>query len=243
MSFFGNIDFNQLSDTDRSIYHFMSSSSDRIPYMRVRDIANESHTSASSVMRFIRKLGYQSFTEFRTQFKAPTSQKSSLFGTLNLLKEENFPRDLDTKLTKVSEKLMSAENVIFFGIGASGTICEYAARRFAILGLNTYALVDPTYPIFAKLENTSESVIIVLSVTGRTTEMVEMVSGFCNKDDFFVVSITGDQSSTLAQMSDIVLDYKTVVHRIHQYEDLTSQLPSVFLVEALSENYRLSIEK
>ena len=34
MSFFGKIDFNELSDADRSIYHYMSSNSDKIPYMR-----------------------------------------------------------------------------------------------------------------------------------------------------------------------------------------------------------------
>ena len=41
MSFFGKIDFNELSETDRAIYHYMSSQSDKIPYMRAREIALE----------------------------------------------------------------------------------------------------------------------------------------------------------------------------------------------------------
>ncbi len=73
----------------------MSSNSDKIPYMRVREIASESHTSASSVMRFIRKLGYESFSEFKRYFKN-SEDKASLKHAFEMpvLKEEDFTRDL-----------------------------------------------------------------------------------------------------------------------------------------------------
>ena len=199
MSFFGKIDFNELSETDRAIYHYMSSQSDKIPYMRVREIALESHTSASSVMRFIRKLGYESFT---------------------------------------AERMLECDNIIFYGIGASGSMCEYAARRFATIGFNSYALVDNTYPIFAKLKHTSDNMIVVLSITGTTTEIIEVVNGFRNNPDFTTVAITSDANSTLGRMSDYVLDYSVDVKRINKYEDLTTQIPCLFLVEALSETVR-----
>lgn len=77
--------------------------------------------------------------------------------------------------------------------------------------------------------------LITLSVTGKTTEVVEVVNGFRNKNDCITVSITSDRSSTLAKMSDYVLDYRTEVRRVHKHEDLTSQIPCIFLIEALSE--------
>ena len=80
MSFFGKLDFNNLSETERTIYHYMSTNSQKIPFMRVRDIATESHTSSSSVMRFIRKVGYESYTEFRTHFKTSEIEKNDIFG-------------------------------------------------------------------------------------------------------------------------------------------------------------------
>jgi len=39
-------------------------------------------------------------------------------------------------------------------------------------------------------------------------------------------------------MSDYVLDYSVDVKRINKYEDLTMQIPCLFLVEALSETVR-----
>ena len=232
MSFFGKIDFNELSETDRAIYHYMSSQSDKIPYMRVREIALESHTSASSVMRFIRKLGYESFTEFRTQFKVPELDAVSFYSSMNVLNAEHFPRDIEGKIRRIAERMLECDNIIFYGIGASGSMCEYAARRFATIGFNSYALVDNTYPIFAKLKHTSDNMIVVLSITGTTTEIIEVVNGFRT------VAITSDANSTLGRMSDYVLDYSVDVKRINKYEDLTTQIPCLFLVEALSETVR-----
>lgn len=235
MSFFGKLDFNELSETDRAIYHYMSSQGDKIPYMRVREIANESHTSASSVMRFIRKLGYESFTEFRTQFKVPSVEKNALLSSMDILQADNFPRDIESKIRQVAERMIECENIIFFGIGASGSICEYAARRFATIGYNSYALIDSTYPIFSKLKHTTDNVLVVLSVTGTTTEIVELVNGFRNNPDFTTVAITSNANSTLARMTDFILDYSVTVTRINQYEDMTSQIPCLFLIETLSE--------
>lgn len=238
MSFFGKIDFNELSETDRAIYHYMASQSDKIPYMRVREIAKESHTSASSVMRFIRKLGFESFTEFRTHFKVPDFESADFLSSLTVLSAEHFPRDIEGKITRIAEKMIACENIIFYGIGASASICEYAARRFATIGFNSFALVDHTYPIGAKLKNTSENMLIALSVTGTTTEVVEVVNGFRNNPDFTTVAITSDANSTLAKMSNYMLDYSIDVQRINKHEDLTSQIPSMFLVESLSEVVR-----
>ena len=95
MSFFGNINFDELSETDRAIYHFMATNSKKIPYMRVRDIAGESHTSSSSVMRFIRKIGYSSFTEFRSSFKVEELSENKRFEHgEKLLAKDRFPNDI-----------------------------------------------------------------------------------------------------------------------------------------------------
>ncbi|MGO1492396.1 MAG: MurR/RpiR family transcriptional regulator [Ruoffia tabacinasalis] len=235
MSFFGKLDFNSLSETERAIHHYMSSNSDKIPFMRVRDIANESHTSSSSVMRFIRKVGYDSYTEFRTHFKSSEVEKNELFVSKNYLDDSNFPNDFETRILTIAEQVQSCENIIFFGIGSSGTMCEYAARRLAILGYNTYAMTDPTFPIFSKLRNTTENIIFVLSITGMTTEILEMVNGFKNNLDYKIVAITANADSNLALMSDYVLDYRVPFVRLKQHEDLTSQIPSLYIIEVLSD--------
>lgn len=121
-------------------------------------------------------------------------------------------------------------------------MCEYAARRLAILGCNSFALTDPTYPLMSKLRNTSDNMLVVLSVTGNTSEIVEIVNGFRRNDDTTIVAITSDINSTLGKMADYVLEYRVDIQRVNQYEDLTSQLPCLFLIEALTNAWSRLVE-
>lgn len=238
MSFFKNVDFESLSDVDQSIWNFLSGSSEKIPYMRVRDIAHESHTSPSSVMRFVKKLGYDSFPEFRLDFKGNTAALTQEKFDENILNREKFPKDIDFRLTNVAKTFLESENVIFFGVGMSAYTCEYAARLFAMLGFNTTAFTDSTYPLFQKLENTSDNVMVVLSITGNTSEIIEIMNGVKNAPDYTSVAITSDAASRLALMSDHILNYSVDLKRDKRYMDFTSQIPAMYLLELLCEKVR-----
>lgn len=243
MAFFKNIDFESLSEVDRSIWNYLSTNNEKIPYMRVRDVAHESHTSPSSVMRFIRKLGYENFPEFRMDFKNQTVEKNSERLNDNILKRENFPKDLEYRLSSVAESIIESENIIFFGIGSSGYTCEYAARLFSMLGFNAHAITDNTYPIFKKLENTSDNIFVSLSITGNTSEVLEMMNIVKNRPDFISVAITSDVASQLALMSDHVLNYRVILNQDCRHMDFTSHIPSTYLIELLCEEVRLMQEK
>lgn len=235
MSFFGRIDFNSFSDTDQAIYHYITNNSDKIPYMRVREIALESHTSSSSVMRFIRKIGYENFSEFKNFFKNDNSERIENY-TLGFpkLEQSDFTRNLEKKLETIAKKILDCDNIIFFGIGNSGYICEYAARRLAILGCNAFAMSDATYPLSRRLKNMTDSMLITVSVSGMTTEILEIVSELRHEDDMTIVAVTGDGSSSLANMADYILDYRVDKIRVNHHDDLSSQIPCIFLLETLS---------
>lgn len=234
MPYFNQIDFSELTDVEQTIYAYISNNIDKIPYMRVREIAKESHTSASSVMRFIRKVGFDSYSEFKYSFRnIEETKKTDAHPRHDILNSKNFDSKLYDTIDNVAEVIMNAENIIFFGMGASGAMCEYAARRLATIGYNANPLTDPTFPLYQKLKNTADNVVIVLSITGNTIEVVEAVNGYKNLDDFQIVSITGDKSSNIANLSDLVLSYRIETKHLFHYNDMTSQLPTLFIVEEL----------
>ena len=238
MSFFENVDLAQLSETDRYIYGYLADNSSKVPYMRIREIAEGSHTSSASVMRFIHKIGYASFVEFRTNLKQVTQDKDQspdFSNRLASLTQSTFPQNIEMKLEIVADLISDAENIMFLGMGASGAICDYAARRLAAMGYNAFAMSDPTYPVAQKLKHTANNMLVILSVSGTTNEVIEVVNTFKNKDDFTIITITSDDVSILARMSDYVLSYQTPLVRINTYHDMSSQLQAVFLVEALTQ--------
>ncbi len=236
MAFFKNLNVNNLTDVERNIYNYIINNVDKIPYMRVREIAKESNSSPSSVMRFVHTSGYDSFSEFKLFFKRKSTdiyKESDFEKGSDLLSRDKFHKDIELTLHAIAEQILPAENIIFFGMGGSGAICNYAARRLATIGYNTFALTDPTFPLQQKLKNTSDNVVIVLSITGNTSEVIEMISSLKRVQDFLIVGITSNLSSTLASISDYVLSYTVKTNHLNQYNDMTSQIPTMFLIESL----------
>ncbi|KKW72682.1 HTH-type transcriptional regulator [Lactococcus cremoris] len=50
-----------------------------------------------------------------------------------------------------------------------------------------------------------------------------------------IISITPKKESSLAQLSNLSINYKVEERRVNLYGDLTSQIPAIFITEVLSE--------
>ena len=55
--------YDRLSDTEKLIADFVMAYQGEIPSLTTREIAARSQTSAATVSRFVRHLGYESFSE------------------------------------------------------------------------------------------------------------------------------------------------------------------------------------
>ena len=96
------------------------------------------------------------------------------------------------------------------------------------------------FPI--NLEFPEESIIIVLSVEGETNLLIDN-SSILKESSSTLVSITNSRNSTLARISDYNISYYIQKERKETDEmkvDITSQIPAVYIVEALA---RLTMEK
>ncbi|WP_252899263.1 SIS domain-containing protein [Lactococcus fujiensis] len=135
----------------------------------------------------------------------------------------------------MASQIVASDNLIFTGVGASGLICDYASRRFAGIGINSFSFSDVTYPIASKLRNTAYTFMISLSISGETGEIIEVLNSLRANKDITIATITPNPSSTIAELSDIVLPYNVEERRVGLHFDLSSQLPAVFLIESLTE--------
>jgi len=199
MAFFGFKDIDKLSEVDMAIYRYIVDHDEQVPLMRVRDMAKGAHVSNSSVMRFIHKIGYNSFPEFKVSFKNENQDlMRSQQNILNIFTRDAFPHDIEKTIKLVAHLMLDADNIVFFGMGGSDAIAEYGARQAASLGFNSFAVKDPFYPLIAQLQNTSNNVIITLSVSGKTSEIVETLNNFVNSPDTILISVTGNIESPVA---------------------------------------------
>ncbi len=156
---------------------------------------------------------------------------SSILDFFQRIETESFHEQLKSIANIIAEK----KQIIFLGIGNSGIIAEYASRYFCNIGIFATGINNPMFPI--NLEFPKESIIIILSVEGETDILIEN-SEIIKQCNSTVVSITNSKSSTLAKISDYNISYyiqreRTVYKKMKV--DITSQLPAVYIVEALAK--------
>lgn len=233
MAYFGFKDLSSLSNIDLSIYRYVTQNTDKVIYMRVRDIAKNAHVSSSSVMRFVHKIGFNSFPEFKAYIKNDNLTMKPEQSKFTYINESNFPKDIASKLMIIANAVFESDNITMLGMGDSAFLAEYAARRMASLGFNTTPVTDPFYPLLAKLRNTTNNIIFCFSVTGETAELIELINEFVNDEDVKIVCITSNENSTIAKMSRYVLNYFEKTHHLSNNYDMSSQIPVMYIIERL----------
>lgn len=102
---FSNEIIASFNDLETSIYHYICQNKEKIPYMRIRELADETHVSTATILRFCRKLNCEGFTEFKIKFKLylQENKKTSIKGSKQSIVEffeRTLRGDLDEKSSR-----------------------------------------------------------------------------------------------------------------------------------------------
>jgi RpiR family transcriptional regulator, carbohydrate utilization regulator len=180
-----------LPAAERSVADYILQNAEQAPHSSVHEFARAGQVSVASVSRFVRKLGFGGFREFklelarettidlRSLYQAITPDDSdpdiarkvflgnirSLEDTLKLLPVD----DLVAAATAVS----IAPRLVVFGIGGSGYIAHDTALRFSFLDFNAEGYSDASQILLHAMRLRPEDVAIGISHSGRTTMTVE----------------------------------------------------------------------
>ena len=240
MTVFENLDMKNLSSVEQEIYRYLMNNIETVPYMRVREIADEAHVSSTSVFRFIQKLGFESYPEFRffiknqvEKFREENRAHSGLEKHIETLNMSIFHPDVEYQIKRMAKALAGADFILFMGMGASGSLAQYASRKLANLGYFSISFDELTYPIQSFFRKGQKSIVVFMSVSGETKELIEVVSGLDSQKEIGKYCITQDRNSTLATRCDYAIEYAVKEERKQIFLDLTSQLPAMAIVETV----------
>ncbi|WP_321388163.1 MurR/RpiR family transcriptional regulator [uncultured Enterococcus sp.] len=243
----------ELNPLEYEIYHYIANNLKAVSYMRIRDLAEETHTSTATIQRFCHKFECSGFAEFKVklQLYADSLQKAQVADVdetqyIHFLERVNEPF-LKEKIEQAVDILEQKGLVLFLGSGSSEMIAGYGTLYFTNLSQTALRIEDPSnYPIewFPDdvLQNTC---VIALSVTGETKEIIHYIKRL-NTKKCPIISITNSDSSTISRMSDLNIPYTINRETIYKTSDnhdktieLTSQLPALFLIEKIAKRLRL----
>lgn len=218
--------YDQLSDGEQSIADYVMSHPADIASMTTREIAQASATSAASVSRFARRLGYESLSALRSallrderaydgqgglsviSMESPRAaletvlmvKNRELTDTLSLLKEDEIVRAVRLLEQSVSITFAAVGNTIPSALSASFLMAQ--------LGLRCNCAPTTEAMMLNSLSLTPRDVIVFLSKSGHSKRLNKMMDN-ANDSDTPTIVITNQLGSPLASRATCVLHAAT----------------------------------
>ncbi|ATO42987.1 MurR/RpiR family transcriptional regulator [Loigolactobacillus coryniformis] len=228
-----------LNQLEMTVYKFIISHPNDVERLTIRQMAEKSHVSATTILRFLKKVGYSGFSEFKFALKQQRQQEAvqPKLQDLALIKQffdQLSDHHFNDQIAHAASMVAAAKTTIFFGLGTSGSLAQYGGRLFANYGIYTLMISDPfrTPPVVE--HDFYDSLLILLSVSGETEEVLRQAR-FYKENGANILAITADAYSTLAQLADF-----NIAYNIPQTQDvqghLSTQLPVVFLLEQIAQH-------
>lgn len=222
-----------LNELEIMVYNFIVEHTDEISKMSIQELAQRTHVSTTTVLRFCRSLGFAGYAEFKLRLADEQKNKGmvpsdSIYENIAYLKKYTEP-DFSNKINAAVELIKQSTGIIWMGFGASAGICKYAANYFASTGKSNLIIDDPYYHSQGSIFE--GAILIVLSVSGEidnTIRILHQIKAPSTK----VLSITNYDNSTLAKLSDFTLPYYITYNKTNEI-DMTTQLPVMMIVEML----------
>lgn len=223
--------------------------------LSITELAGRAGTSAASVTRFCRMIGYAGYSPLRVSVAEDVGRGDAQDAWVNDIGRSFGPHDppdaikrtllgnqvlslqttaglLDMAVAvRVAEAITASRHVDVYGVGGSAlTALEIEARLYRIgVNVHTWAEVHDGLTSAAILDE--DCVAIGVSNTGRTNETIEMLS-VAKDAGAYTVAVTGNPDSPLARIADDML-IAAAPDGYLQPADLTARHCQLFVVDLL----------
>jgi DNA-binding MurR/RpiR family transcriptional regulator len=188
--------FAGLSPKQRRLARFFLDHEDVVAFASANDIGERTATSAATVVRFCRALGYEGYTALQSAIRAKFPQYRTFVQKLaERMASDNFTENLpaqiirantndirqtlgrvsDTDLAKTVAAIVRARKIRIFGSGLSAAAAVSAEHALTVLGFSARAYIDGGLTQMMEVSRlTDQDLVIVISVWRYLRHTVEV---------------------------------------------------------------------
>ncbi len=237
-------------NAEYQISQYILNNIDKVSAMGIEELADNAYTSASTISRFIKRLGYKNYLQFKREligyqefcenefhFTGKTNQElidelldanvSSLKGLKNSINYE--------QIATIAQMMHEAKEIYIFGIDYS----QIVAQDFQLRFMNNKKVIS-TYVANNDIDSVAKNIsddalVIFISVSGNSSCLKAIQ--FNLKASVKQVLITENITSDLANSADEVIELpkrldKLVATALSERLNILSILDSIYLVYA-----------
>lgn len=249
----------ELSENEKRLGQYLLEQGIQLEKSTVRTIAKDVYMAPSSIIRFVQKIGFEGFNDFKKQFIEETRYLSTHFqeidsnrpftendkniviaSKIGLLYEETLK---DTIMLVDHDQLQEAINRIvkceFISIVASGAqvgIAHTFKDKMMKIGkkVTVFESVDDAF--YEACYCDSRTLFILISYSGETSKCLSVCHKLKERKQSFI-TITTYGTNTLSQESDCCLYVSTRERLIDNLGTFTFNLSLLYLLDVLYAGY------
>lgn len=203
----------KLTETERQVLEYILKNIDDVLDKGVREIAQINYTSATTIIKLSKKLGYTGYIDmiYRLNFIVKNNEKNQKrTSDITSFIDEIDKNTIDSFIDSL---IKHRQDIIYItGTGFSSPIVDFFCRKMLVLGFkciktNSYGVYDNN--------QIGGALVIGISKSGET-ESVTKVIDYATKNNLDIITFTGKASSHMAKQSTIhffILDDKELDDR------------------------------
>ena len=230
----------------------------------VSELADRSHVSKPTVVRFCRSVGYDGLADFK--LKLAGSVNEGVPFVHRAVDEDDKPGDLIVKvvdnavaallhyrndaashaferaIAALSESARNGRRIEFYGVGNSGIVAQDAQHKFFRLGVNTAACSDGHVQLMSATMLQPGDCAVIISNSGRSRDLLDAAEIARKKGaTTIIITASGSPLAALAQNPGQVLLAVDHPEDFDRYSPMVSRLLHLIAVDILTTGVALRL--
>lgn len=234
-----------LTKSEKKVADFVLEHGHELIGMTISALARRLGVGEATVERFCRKINLGGFQELKFYLTIEIDGNSEDAGEGRKGIEQNLINNIKMTNSMVSqqtvddvlEAIHDASEVFLYGIGTSGISALMGEARLFRYGKRVRAVTDSHVQMMQSSLCTASSVVVAISVSGETKDLIEAVD-LAKRSGARIVAITSYANSSLSKLADYVLLGYGKTNML-EGGTFSSAVCQIFLLDIISTGYAL----
>lgn len=239
--------YKELSKKEQIIADYILANPSDSVHPSIEELSGIIGVSESTLVRFVRKLGYTSFQRFRIALATEIANHSSRIFETTLNTEEDSvevvfnsaiatlelsKKVLDRQsMIKAAALITEAKQLLIFGIGGSNIVARDAFHKLIRTGLKCSMVEDYHMQLMLASQSYEDCVALVISHTGNNMDCLAITEELL-KTGCQIIVLTTNPHSSLAKTGDLVLSVQVASTSLVS-EAFSARVAQLVVIDAL----------
>lgn len=203
--------YHSLTKSEKKLADYIVSNQDTIIHNTMSELRQLLSIGDATVIRLCKKLGFSGFTDLKVSIakeniniKEASFENNALLGDINSSLQRTYQLTNEDDLNHVVTSIRESNNILIFGRGQSGMSAIDLEKLLLSVGIHSKAVTDSDFQINGATAMKKGDLLIVFSLTGRTSELIDSMK-IAKNNSAKIIAITNYLLSPVAKLSDFVL--------------------------------------